>query len=46
MMRCCGSIATASRPEMPKKSASKNSTPSMKPPHLLTALFFAWLSLE
>nr|WP_237774183.1 hypothetical protein [Actinosynnema sp. ALI-1.44] len=30
--RCCGSMASASRGEIPKKSASKSARPSMKPP--------------
>ena len=30
--RCCGSIVSASRGEMPKNAASKPSTPSRKPP--------------
>src|SRR4051812_42096424 len=31
--RCCGSIANASRGEIPKNPASKPPTPSKNPPH-------------
>src|SRR5580692_7565803 len=36
--RCCGSIATASRGDIPKNSASKQSTSCRKPPQLIFAL--------
>ena len=34
-IRCCGSIASASRGVMPKKSASKPATSETKPPHFV-----------
>ncbi len=36
--RCCGSISSASRGEIPKKYGSNRSTPSRKPPHRVVAL--------
>jgi hypothetical protein len=33
--RCCGSISSASRGEMPKNSASNPATSSRKPPDLI-----------
>jgi hypothetical protein len=33
--RCCGSITSASRGEMPKSSASKSPAPVRKPPLLV-----------
>ena len=38
MSRCCGSMASASRGLIPKKSASKSATPSTKPPALVVTV--------
>src|SRR5437667_7882502 len=40
--RCCGSICSASRAEMPKNRGSNSSTPSITPAHLM----FVLLGLE